>query len=60
MFETVIKPVARHVLQAWGAWLVAHGWVNGSDVDLVVGAGLSLLAVAWAVCKRKGFSSCQY
>lgn len=60
MLDSVLVPIARHAFQAWGTWLVSIGWINGDDVNLVVGAGLSLLAVVWAVCKRKGFNFCQY
>lgn len=51
--ESVLGLV-RHALTTLGGFLVAQGHLSASDVELTVGAIVTLAGVAWSVyAKRK-------
>lgn len=60
MWESLVQPILRHTMQAVGAYWVTSGAVAQSDVDVVIGALLSIAAVGWGICKRKGIKLCQH
>ena len=41
--------VIRHVLTAFGGYFTANGLVSQSDLDLAIGAVVTLAGVAWSV-----------
>lgn len=51
-------PIVRHAAQFAGASLVTSGVINASDAQGVVGGLVSLVALAWGICRRKGFRIC--
>ena len=58
--ESVILPVLRHAMQAGGSVLATTGVINANDMESVVGILVSLAAVAWGICRRRGIRVCQY
>ena len=58
--ESVILPVLRHAMQAGGSVLATTGVINANDMESVVGILVSLAAVAWGICRRRGIRACQY
>lgn len=41
-----VTGVARHLLQVGAGVLLAHGYIDASGVDVIVGFGLSALTLA--------------
>ena len=58
--ESPIMPIVRHVMQAGGSILATSGVMTEDDVRGMVGILISLVAVAWGVCRRRGVKLCQY
>lgn len=56
--ESVVMPFVRHAAQFAGASLVTSGVISANDVQGVVGGLVSIAAVAWGICRRKGFRIC--
>jgi len=53
--DTVLNGIVRHILTAAGGALVAKGMIGEGELELVVGAIITLAGVAWsAIAKRKG------
>ena len=52
--DTVLNGLLRHILTAAGGALVARGSLTESELDLAVGAIITLAGVIWsAIAKRK-------
>ena len=52
--DTVLNGIVRHVLTAAGGALVARGYIAETELELVVGAVVTLAGVIWsAIAKRK-------
>ena len=52
--DTVLNGLLRHILTAAGGALVARGSLAESELDLAVGAIITLAGVIWsAIAKRK-------
>ena len=45
--------LARHVLTAFGGYLVARGTLDAATAEAVVGAAVTLGGVAWSVADKK-------
>jgi hypothetical protein len=53
--DTVLNGIVRHILTAAGGALVAKGMIGEGELELVVGAIITLAGVAWsAIAKKKG------
>lgn len=54
---TVFKPyaasLARHVLTAGGVLLVSKGYVDAAAADALVGAGITVFGIIWAMLEKK-------
>lgn len=48
-----IKSVIRHILSAFGGYLVAKGLVSTDQLPEIVGAVITLVSVAWGVLSKK-------
>ena len=47
--RSILAGIIRHGIGASGAYLTEHGLaVSGSDMDIVSGAVMILLAIAWS------------
>ena len=52
--DTVLNGIVRHILTAAGGALVARGSLAESELDLAVGAVITLAGIIWsAIAKRK-------
>ena len=52
--DTVLNGILRHILTAAGGALVTKGYVGEAQIELAVGALVTLAGVIWsAVAKRK-------
>ena len=52
--DTVLNGIVRHILTAAGGALVAHGSIAESELELAVGAIITLAGVIWsAFAKRR-------
>lgn len=50
----MLNGIVRHVLTAAGGALVARGYIAETELELVVGAVVTLAGVIWsAIAKRK-------
>lgn len=52
--ESILIPIIRHTLQFVGAGAV----FSGDELNMIVGGIVSLIAVSWGICKRRGYSIC--
>lgn len=53
--DTVLNGIVRHILTAAGGALVAKGMIGEGELELVVGAIITLAGVVWsAIAKKKG------
>ena len=53
--DTVLNGIVRHILTALGGALVTKGMIGEGELELVVGAVITLAGVVWsAVAKKKG------
>lgn len=57
--ESIFMPIFRHLVQATGVTLVNVGFLNTDEVQSISGAVISLVAVAWGICKRRKVAVCQ-
>lgn len=48
MMQSILG-VVRHALTTFGGYVVASGFASQSDVELAIGAIVTLLGVAWSV-----------
>lgn len=52
--DTVLNGIVRHLLTAGGGALVTKGYVGEAQLELAIGALITLAGVIWsAVAKRK-------
>ena len=52
-WTTIATLIARHSLTTAGGWLAAHGFLpDGTTTQSFVGAGMTLLGVAWSVWQK--------
>jgi hypothetical protein len=52
-WTTIGALVARHALTTAGGWLAANGFLpDGTTAQTFVGAGMTLLGVAWSVWQK--------
>jgi len=56
--ESLYMPIVRHVIQFAGAGLVTSGVMTAGDLQAVTGIVISIGALAWGMCKQKGFRLC--
>ena len=49
-----VMGVVRAVLSGVGGILVAKGFLGSSDVEIVVGAVVSVVTVVWSVLQKRG------
>ena len=53
--DTVLNGIVRHILTAAGGALVTKGMLGEGELELVVGAVITLAGVVWsAFAKKKG------
>ena len=53
--DTVLHGIVRHILTAAGGALVTKGMIGEGELELVVGAIITLAGVVWsAIAKKKG------
>ncbi len=53
--DTVLNGIVRHILTAAGGALVTKGMIAQTELELAVGAVITLAGIIWsAVAKRKG------
>ena len=53
--DTVLNGIVRHILTAAGGALATKGMIGEGDIELVVGAIITLAGVVWsALAKKKG------
>ena len=53
--DTVLNGIVRHILTAAGGALVTKGMIGEGELELVVGAVITLAGVVWsAIAKKKG------
>ena len=48
-----ILGIARHVLTTVGGYLASSGLIGANDVEVVVGAVITLIGVVWSVLEKK-------
>jgi hypothetical protein len=52
-WTTIATLIARHSLTTAGGWLAANGFLpTGTSMEAFVGAGMTLLGVAWSVWQK--------
>jgi len=51
--DTVLNGILRHVLTAAGGALVARGVVIETELELVVGAIITIVGVVWSAYAKK-------
>ena len=53
--DRVLNGIVRHILNAAGGALVTKGMIGEGELELVVGAIITLAGVVWsAIAKKKG------
>lgn len=52
MFET-FKGVIRHILTFGGGFLASSGIIPESDVDVLVGAVVTLIGIVWSAIDKR-------
>jgi hypothetical protein len=52
--ESIVYPVVRHILQFVGGGAI----FTGDELTMIAGVIASAGAVAWGICKRKGYRVC--
>jgi len=53
LLRPAILGVARHVLTLAAGALVARGYLDGAQAETLIGAGMGLAGVAWAVAAKR-------
>lgn len=53
MTKDVILGFIRHILTFGGGYLASSGFLASSDVDLAVGAIVTLIGVGWSALHKK-------
>jgi hypothetical protein len=53
MLKTAILALIRQILTVVGTALVAEGYVQASDIELVIGAMLTIGSVIWSVADKR-------
>ena len=51
--DTVLNGILRHVLTAGGGALVTRGVVTSGELEMVVGAIITIAGVIWAAMAKK-------
>ena len=54
MLNPAILALIRQILTVAGTLLVAKGYVQASDIELVTGALLTIGSVVWSVADKRG------
>ena len=54
MLKPAIFALIRQVLTVVGTALVAKGYVQASDIELVIGALLTIGSLIWSVADKRG------
>lgn len=55
MNTSIINGLARHVLTLWAGGLATAGYVDGAQVNVIVGGIMAMIGVGWSVLeKRRG------
>ena len=53
--DSVLNGIIRHVLTAAGGALTTKGYVDAGELELLVGAAITIIGVVWsAIAKRRG------
>jgi len=53
--DTILNGIVRHILTAAGGGLVAKGMLAQTELEMAIGAIVTLAGVIWsAIAKRKG------
>ena len=52
MLKTIIMGQLRHLAGAFGSMLVASGWINQADANMVAGALMVAAAMAWSAMEK--------
>ncbi len=53
MFNTTVLPMLRHALQFGAGFLVASGYLDGANAELLTGSLLGLASVGWWYATKK-------
>lgn len=51
--DSTIRGLLRHFGTIVGAYLVHKGWIDGGDVEAVIGAVIALGSVGWSVYNKR-------
>lgn len=49
----MVSGVVRHLMTALGGILVAHGVVEAGEIEMVIGAVVTLAGFAWSIWEKK-------
>jgi hypothetical protein len=53
--DTILNGIVRHILTAVGGALTTRGYVEHAELELAVGAIITIAGVVWsAIAKRRG------
>ncbi len=52
MLQTIVLPVVRHLLGAFGGSLAGSGIVNENDANLLVGAIVTVVSIGWSIVEK--------
>jgi len=51
--DSTIRGLLRHFGTIIGAYLVHKGWIDGGDVEAVIGALIALGSIGWSVWNKR-------
>lgn len=51
--DSTIRGLLRHFGTIIGAYLVHKGWIDGGDVEAVIGAVIALGCILWSLYSKK-------
>lgn len=49
----IIQLLVRHALTAAGAALISSGYIDAAQMEMIMGAVLTITGVAWSVLDKK-------
>ena len=53
MLAQVFTLTARHALTGVGLVLINNGYADAAQVDLLVGAGMTIAGVIWSIAEKR-------
>ena len=51
--STVLAGLIRHALTALGGGLITSNWLSGDELNLAIGAVVTLAGIGWSVIEKK-------